>query len=187
MQIVRPRDLCTSLLVASRPHRHAIRQCARRPRVPWLSGADSYSLPTSKGLPYRLLQHAGGIEVSLPEQRRFFSLRGGGSAGGSSTRNARVVIDVQGLKCGGCVSRGEAALKGVPGVGEATINLATGTATVSLSGATDGGGTPVATPADLVAALASQGYASEVVRIISDLESGNQQSVSGGEERCGLT
>lgn len=32
------------------------------------------------------------------------------------------------------MSRGEAALKGVPGVGEASINLATGTATVSLSG-----------------------------------------------------
>ncbi|CAM9618240.1 unnamed protein product, partial [Ectocarpus sp. 4 AP-2014] len=179
MQLVRPRDLFTSLLIASRPHRHGVRQCAGRPRVQRLSGADSYSLPTSKGLPYRLLQQDGGIGVSLPDQRRFFSLRGGGSEGGTSTRNARVVIDVQGLKCGGCVSRGEAALKGVPGVGEATINLATSTATVSLS---DGRGAPVATPADLVAALASQGYASEVVRIISDLETGNQQSVSSEEE-----
>ncbi|CAM9854028.1 unnamed protein product [Ectocarpus sp. 13 AM-2016] len=179
MQLVRPRDLCTSLLVASRPHRYAVRQCAGRPRVQRLSGAETYSLPT-------LLQQAGGIGVSFPDQRRFLSLRGGGSEGGSSTRNARVVIDVQGLKCGGCVSRGEAALKGVPGVGEATINLATGTATVSLSGE-NGRGAPVATPADLVAALASQGYASEVVRIISDLETGNQQSVSSEEEREAIT
>lgn len=37
-------------------------------------------------------------------------------------------------QCGGCVSKGEAALKGVPGVQEATINLATSTATVALSG-----------------------------------------------------
>ncbi|CAB1111114.1 unnamed protein product [Ectocarpus sp. CCAP 1310/34] len=184
MQLVRPRDLWTSLLVASRPHRHAVRQCAGRLHVQRLSRADSYSLPTSKELPYRLLQQAGGIGVSLPDQRRFFSLRGGGSAGGSSARNARVVIDVQGLKCGGCVSRGEAALKRLPGVGEATINLATGTATVSLS---DGRGAPVATPADLVAALASVGYASEVVRIISDLETWNQQSVSSEEEREAIT
>lgn len=32
------------------------------------------------------------------------------------------------------MSKGEAALKGVPGVQEATINLATRTATVTLSG-----------------------------------------------------
>lgn len=37
-------------------------------------------------------------------------------------------------QCGGCVSKGEAALKGVPGVEEATINLATSIATVTLSG-----------------------------------------------------
>lgn len=38
------------------------------------------------------------------------------------------------LQCGGCVSKGEAALKGVPGVQEAVINLATNTATVTLTG-----------------------------------------------------
>lgn len=37
-------------------------------------------------------------------------------------------------QCGGCVSKGEAALRGVPGVQEATINLATSTATVTLNG-----------------------------------------------------
>lgn len=35
------------------------------------------------------------------------------------------------------MSKGEAALKGVPGVQEATINLATSTATIVLSGELD--------------------------------------------------
>lgn len=37
-------------------------------------------------------------------------------------------------KCGGCVSKGEAALTAVTGVEKASINLATSTATVTLSG-----------------------------------------------------
>ena len=41
-------------------------------------------------------------------------------------------------QCGGCVSKGETALKSVPGVREATINLATSTATVTLDGKREG-------------------------------------------------
>ena len=37
-------------------------------------------------------------------------------------------------QCGGCVSKGEAALAAVEGVREASINLATNTATVTLVG-----------------------------------------------------
>ena len=42
---------------------------------------------------------------------------------------------LQGLSCGGCVGRAEAAIRAVPGVGNAKVNLADGTAKVALTDA----------------------------------------------------
>ncbi|CAM9610753.1 unnamed protein product [Pylaiella littoralis] len=101
---------------------------------------------------------------------------------GTIGKGTSVVLDVKGLKCGGCVSKGEAALKGVPGVQEATINLATSTATIVLSGR------GIATPAeDLVAALASCGYPSEVLRVRSGLDFRGQGTMSSEKERLIIT
>ncbi|CAN0081757.1 unnamed protein product, partial [Scytosiphon promiscuus] len=97
---------------------------------------------------------------------------------------ARVFLDVQGLKCGGCVSKGEAALMKIPGVQAANINLATSRAMVTLH---DGRGAITANQENLVAALASVGFSSDVVRVSSNLESGDQNSMSDDEERVVIT
>lgn len=61
-------------------------------------------------------------------------------------------LDVEGITCASCVSRVEKALKAVPGVMDASVNLATETATIRLvSGAVDAGA--------LEAAVRDAGYA----------------------------
>ncbi|MBS1767830.1 MAG: cadmium-translocating P-type ATPase [Acidobacteria bacterium] len=57
---------------------------------------------------------------------------------------------VEGMTCASCVRRVEKALKAVPGVAEASVNLALNEATVSFEGAT---------PEALAAAVAAKGYA----------------------------
>lgn len=59
-----------------------------------------------------------------------------------------VELSVEGMTCASCVGRVERALQGVPGVAEATVNLATERATVR----------GVAAPEALVAAVARAGY-----------------------------
>ena len=60
-------------------------------------------------------------------------------------------LDVAGMTCASCVARVEKALKAVPGVLEASVNLATGSVRLKrLEG--------VASDADLIAALARAGY-----------------------------
>jgi copper chaperone CopZ len=44
----------------------------------------------------------------------------------------RVVVPVEGMSCAACVGRVEAALRGVPGVVEASVNLATERARVAF-------------------------------------------------------
>jgi P-type Cu+ transporter len=59
-------------------------------------------------------------------------------------------LPIEGMTCASCVARVEKALKRVPGVGSAEVNLATETATVSLA---EG-----AAPESLVAAVRDAGY-----------------------------
>ncbi len=61
-------------------------------------------------------------------------------------------FDVEGMTCASCVGRVERALRAVPGVTEAVVNLATERATVRGTMATD----------DVVAAIAKAGYAATV-------------------------
>ncbi len=61
-----------------------------------------------------------------------------------------VTLKIEGMHCGGCVGRVERALAAVPGVAEASVNLATENATVRFQ--------PPADLRALVAALRSAGY-----------------------------
>ena len=64
-------------------------------------------------------------------------------------------LKIAGMTCASCVGRVERALRAVPGVIEATVNLATGRARVRAFGEID--------PAPLVAAVKAAGYAAEPV------------------------
>ena len=61
-----------------------------------------------------------------------------------------IKLPIEGMTCASCVARVEKALKRVPGVGSAEVNLATETATVSLA---EG-----ASPDSLIAAVRDAGY-----------------------------
>ncbi|MBC7498985.1 MAG: heavy metal translocating P-type ATPase, partial [Herminiimonas sp.] len=60
-------------------------------------------------------------------------------------------VDIQGMTCASCVGRVEKALKKLPGVLDATVNLATESATVRVAKGS-------VTPADLIAAVTTAGY-----------------------------
>lgn len=68
-----------------------------------------------------------------------------------SNQAARLSLPVEGMTCASCVGRVERALKAVPGVQTATVNLATERADVTFSG--------VADPQATVSAIESAGYA----------------------------
>jgi len=75
-----------------------------------------------------------------------------GAKNGSST----VELDIRGMHCAGCVSAVETALRKVPGVAGASVNLTTERAVVSLEQAGDGQATQ-----RLIAAVRSAGYDAE--------------------------
>lgn len=60
----------------------------------------------------------------------------------SSSREVRLSLPVEGVTCASCVGRVERALKAVPGVHTAAVNLATEHASITFTGAPDppGGG-----------------------------------------------
>ena len=65
-------------------------------------------------------------------------------------------LDVEGMTCASCVRRVETALKSVPGVADASVNLALHRASVTLAPA---GADPLA----LIAAVAKRGYTAQVL------------------------
>ena len=68
----------------------------------------------------------------------------------SSVAEDSVRLTVTGMSCASCVGRVERALQQVPGVREASVNLATEQANVTVAAGTD--------PATLVAAIGKAGY-----------------------------
>ena len=74
---------------------------------------------------------------------------------GYSVPAGQLELSVQGMTCASCVGRVERALKAVPGVRDAAVNLATERATVQMSGGT--------TAAQLVAAVAKAGYEAQPI------------------------
>lgn len=73
-------------------------------------------------------------------------------AAGYTVRVATIELSIDGMTCASCVGNVERALKAVPGVTDATVNLATERASVRGS----------ADPAALVAAVAGAGYTAKV-------------------------
>src|SRR3954452_19774835 len=73
---------------------------------------------------------------------------------------APVRLAIEGMTCASCVGRVEKALKKVPGVQAAEVNLATQTAEVRTAGAG-------LDPAALTAAVEKAGYAAHVIRASS--------------------
>jgi Cu+-exporting ATPase len=65
-------------------------------------------------------------------------------------RDGATVLEIEGMTCASCVARVERALRQVPGVEEASVNLATETAEVRARGFVD--------PAALIDAVAQVGY-----------------------------
>lgn len=71
----------------------------------------------------------------------------------------RIRIPIEGMTCASCVARVEKALKSVPGVGSAEVNLATETATVTLAE-----GAPAES---LVAAVRKAGYEARLEPVVA--------------------
>ncbi|WP_062115124.1 heavy metal translocating P-type ATPase [Aureimonas sp. AU40] len=69
---------------------------------------------------------------------------------GYDVPSRRLAFTVEGMSCASCTGRVERALAAVPGVSEASVNLATGEAHVAAS--------PAIGPDDLVAAIEAAGY-----------------------------
>ncbi|CAM9207213.1 unnamed protein product [Choristocarpus tenellus] len=111
------------------------RHCPQLPRV---IPSDPYSrIPRGKWL---ALWSRRGVRKDL-------HLRGGGlpfssirpfaasvNSTAAASHSSYVTLDIQGLKCGGCVSKSEKALARISGVDQASVNLVTGTAKVKLLG-----------------------------------------------------
>lgn len=90
---------------------------------------------------------------------------------------ARAVLHVQGMHCASCVSHVEKALRAVPGVTDAAVNLATERASVSFDGAG-------VTPGSLAEAVRGAGYGAEAVSVAGGLEAqtGHLHADSGADE-----
>lgn len=78
-------------------------------------------------------------------------------------------LDIEGMTCASCVRRVEMALKAVPGVAEASVNLATHRAHVIW--AEDG-----ADPQSLIAAVSKRGYAAQLIDTSQARPSGDEMS-----------
>ncbi len=68
----------------------------------------------------------------------------------SPTAETRLSLPVTGMSCAGCVGRVERTLAGLPGARDVSVNLATGRASLAITGETG--------PAEVAAALAGAGY-----------------------------
>ncbi|MCW5719428.1 MAG: heavy-metal-associated domain-containing protein, partial [Bauldia sp.] len=105
------------------------------------------------------LPEVEAVRVNLATERADISfraapdlakVRGAVAGAGYTISTEPVELDVTGMHCASCVSAVEDALKAVPGVSAASVNLATGRATVSrMKGA--------AVDRELVAAIVAEG------------------------------
>src|SRR5690554_6208509 len=113
------------------------------------------------------LRQVDGVEsvaVNLATEKADVRLQEGSTTGrstlvqaiekaGYSVPAAPVELAVEGMTCGSCVGRVENALKAVPGVEDATVNLATERATVRGAAGVE----------ELVAAIAGAGYQAQAI------------------------
>ena len=87
-----------------------------------------------------------------------------------------ITLRLTGLSCASCVGRAERALGAVPGVEDASVNLATGSARVVMDGSTR--------TADLAAALDAAGYPAETETTTLDVDAMSCASCMGRVERA---
>ncbi len=92
--------------------------------------------------------------------------------------SAPLELAIDGMSCAACVGRVERALRAVPGVGRADVNLATNRATVEIAGG------PAAAPR-LIAALDAVGYEA-TLRSETDVAAGDRERTARIEEQAGL-
>ncbi|MBS1183848.1 MAG: heavy metal translocating P-type ATPase [Proteobacteria bacterium] len=95
-------------------------------------------------------------------------------------RDARIELAVEGMTCASCVGRVERALKAVPGVAEASVNLATERATITGS----------AEAAALITAVETAGYEAKVIgatAVGDSLDEDAERAEKKDAERRGLT
>src|SRR5688572_29082505 len=91
----------------------------------------------------------------IAPERLVEAVEGVGYAARPVAEERAVDLAVEGMTCASCVARVEKALAAVPGVAEASVNLANARARVRLSGDAD--------PAALIAAVEDAGYAAHPV------------------------
>ncbi|SEG19947.1 heavy metal translocating P-type ATPase [Bosea lathyri] len=88
-----------------------------------------------------------------------------------------IELKVAGMTCASCVGRVEKALKAVPGVLEASVNLATERASIRFIGGGD-------TPSRLAAAVAAAGYEAE--KIVAGVDASEREQREKDEEQARL-
>ena len=91
------------------------------------------------------------------------------------TRSETYQIPVENLKCAGCVGRAERALQAIPGIGEATVNLASRAAQLRLGDAD---------PTAVRTALAEAGYPARETDIVIDIDGMTCAGCAGRAERA---
>ncbi len=121
----------------------------------------------------------GSVAVNLATERARVTLSSGGSDAGAIAAAIRgagyepteriVELKISGMTCASCVGRVERALKAVPGVLDATVNLTTERATVRALGGAD-------QMQQLVAAVAGAGYSAEAASIDAGASDREQQA-----------
>jgi Cu2+-exporting ATPase len=87
-----------------------------------------------------------------------------------------VLLDVTGMRCGGCVAAVEKRLQDQPGVTAACVNLVTGTATVAIA--------PTIDPTNLAATLTAAGFPSQV-RSPEDADTPSETPIASPGDRDG--
>lgn len=94
--------------------------------------------------------------------------------------NGLVKLSIKGMHCASCVGRVERALKEIPGVVDAQVNLATNRARVDIA---PGGAT---TAAPLVEAVKNAGYDAAVVSESAPVESDNREELADWKRRVAV-
>lgn len=74
----------------------------------------------------------GGVRVTLPDGAGLEQVRTALTQAGHPPATERVALEVEGLSCASCVARAEAAMAQVPGVVQAHVNLADGSAVIEV-------------------------------------------------------
>ena len=98
---------------------------------------------------------AGSVRIDVDEAFDARNVADALDGAGYPAQVEQIVLNVEGMSCASCVQRIEKSLESVPGVLDARVNLASGSASIDiLSGVTS--------VPDLQSAVAAAGYGSEL-------------------------